>query len=76
MIMDTPTPEPIKTEEISPTSTLQPQVLGETDSKKTTEPAKISDVLLGFSFLLLIGFGVYKLFTKIKNKIKDYFNRK
>ena len=54
-----------KTEEISPTN--QPQVLGETDNKKPTEPPKTSDTILGFSILGLFGFGIYKLFIKIKN---------
>lgn len=76
IITNTPTLEPTKIEEISPTPTPQPQILGEADTKKTTEPAKISDTILGFSILGLIGFGIYKLFVKIKNKIKDYFNKK
>jgi hypothetical protein len=63
----TPTIEPTKTEEISPTS--QPQVLGETNDKKSTEPATASDFIIFFSVLGLIGFGIYKLFIKIKNKI-------
>lgn len=71
----TPTIEPTKTEEISPTSTPQPQILGETDTKKPTEPVKTSDTILGFSILGLIGFGVYKLFVKIKNKIKKILSK-
>jgi len=82
--INTPTPiitniqtlEPTKTEEISPTPTTQPQVLGETDTKKPTKPTKTSDVLLGFSFLGLISFLVYKLFVKIKNKLKEVFIKK
>jgi hypothetical protein len=69
-----PISEPTQTEEIYPTN--QPQVLGETDTQKPTEPVKTSDTILGFSILGLIGFGIYKLFVKIKNKIKDYFNKK
>lgn len=77
IITNTPTPEPTKIEEISPTSTPQPQILGETNTvKKPTEPAKTSDVVLGFSILGLIAFGIYKLFVKTKNKIKDYFGKK
>lgn len=73
---ETPTLEPTESEEISPTSTSQPQILGETDTSKPTEPPKTSDIILGFSILGLIGFGIYKLFVKIKNKIKDYFSKK
>ncbi|MDD2224701.1 MAG: hypothetical protein PHP97_00865 [Candidatus Shapirobacteria bacterium] len=73
IITNTPTLEPTKTEEISPTP--QPEILGET-TIKTTEPTKNSDVILGFSFLGLIGFGVYKLFVKIKNKLKEVFSKK
>jgi hypothetical protein len=76
IITNTPIPEATKIEEISPTSTPQAQVLGETDTKKPTEPIKTSDTILGFSILGLIGFGIYKLFVKTKNKIKDYFNKK
>lgn len=72
--VSTPTIEPTKTEEISPTN--QPQVLGETDNKKPTEPPKTSDTILGFSILGLFGFGIYKLFIKIKNKIKELFKKK
>jgi hypothetical protein len=71
---NTPTPEPTKSEEISPT--IQPQVLGETDTKKPTEPVKTSDTIIGLSFLGLIGFGVCKIFIKIKNKTKDFLKRK
>jgi len=73
IITNTPTLEPTKTEEISPTP--QPEILGET-TIKTTEPTKTSDIILGFSFLGLISFLVYKLFVKIKDKIKEYFNKK
>lgn len=76
IITNTPTLEPTKIEEISPTPTSQPQILGETDTSKPTEPPKTSDVVLGFSILGLIGFGIYKLFVKIKNKIKDYLSKK
>lgn len=76
IITNTPTLEPTNIEEISPTSTPQPQVLGETDTNKPTEPVKTSDTILGFSILGLICFGVYKLFIKVKNKIKDYFDKK
>lgn len=69
-----PTVEPTKTEELSPTST-QPQVLGETTTKQT-EPVKTSDALLGLSFLGLIGFGIYKIFIKIKIKINNILNKK
>jgi len=74
IITNTPTPESTQTEEISPTP--QPQVLGETDTKKPAEPPKTSDTILGFSILGLIGFGVYKLFVKIKNKLKKVFTKK
>lgn len=76
IITNIPTLEPTKIENISLTSTPQPQILGETDTKKPTEPPKTSDTILGLSFLGLAGFGIYKLFVKIKNKIKDYFNKK
>lgn len=75
--VSTQTVEPTKTKEISPTSTPQPQVLDETDTtKKPTEPVKTSDTILGFSILGLIGFGIYKLFIKIKNKLKKVFSKK
>lgn len=76
IITNTSTLEPTKTEEISPTATIQPQILGETDTKKSMEPPKTSDTLIGLLFLGLISFGVYKLFVKIKDKIKEYFNKK
>jgi len=80
----TPTEEPTlipnieqtKTEEISPTLIPQPQILGETDTKNSTEPPKTSDFIIFFSVLGLIGFGIYKLFIKIKNKVKELFNKK
>jgi len=72
--VSTPTPKPTTIEEISPTT--QPPVLNETDIKKPTEPTKTSDTILGFSILGLIGFGVYKLFIKIRNKIKEIFSKK
>ena len=71
-----PTTEPTKTEEISPTSIPQPQVLGTTDTNKPTESLKTSDYIITFSVLGLLGFGTYKLFIKVKIKIKEYFNRK
>ncbi len=73
---NSPVPEePSQIEEVSPT--IQPQVLGESDTNdKPIEPIKTSDTILGFSFLGLIGFGIYKLFVKTKNKIKNYFNKK
>jgi hypothetical protein len=70
-----PTVEPTKTEEISPTSTPQPQVLGETDTKKPNEPATTKDFIIFFSILGLFGFGIYKLIVKIKNKIKKSFKK-
>lgn len=69
----TPTIEPTKTEEISPT--IQPQVLGETDAKKPTEPPKTSDYIIIFSILGLFGFGIYKLIVKIKNNFKKYLKK-
>ena len=70
----TPTIEPIKKEEFSPTSTPQPQVLGETNTKPT-EPATAKDFIIFFSILGLLGFGIYKLFIKIKNKIKKLISK-
>lgn len=70
----TPITEPTKTEEISPTSIPQPQVLGE-NITKSTKPLKTSDYIIGFSFLGLIGFGIYKLIIKIKNKIKNFLKK-
>lgn len=63
----TPTTESTKTEEISPT--IQPQVLGETNTKKPSEPTKASGFIIFFFILGLIGFGIYKLVVKIKNKL-------
>ena len=76
IITNTPTLEPTKIEETYPTLIAKPQILGETDTKKPTEPVKASDTILGLSFLGLIGFGIYKLFVKIKNKLKKVFRKK
>lgn len=70
----TPTIEPTKTEEVTPT--IQPQILGEVSTQKPSEPVKTSDTILGFSILGLIGFGIYKLFVKIKNKVKEFIKKK
>jgi len=73
-INNTLTPKPTKIEEISPTT--QPQVLSETDTKKSTEPLKTSYYIIFFSILGLFGFGIYKLIIKIKDKTKDFLNKK
>ncbi len=68
-----PTPEITQSEAISPT--IQPQVLGETDVKKPSEPAKASDFIIFFSILGLVSFGIYKLIVKIKNKLINFFKK-
>ncbi|MFA7675923.1 MAG: hypothetical protein WCY28_00730, partial [Candidatus Shapirobacteria bacterium] len=59
---------------LTPIPTNSPQVLGETTTKPS-EPLKTSDYIITFSVLGLVGFGIYKLFIKIKNKIKKLISK-